>query len=148
MSEPQEIPLPASVPLWVQRTTLDEREYLFRFDWNARENRWYMSLSTIDGVEVCRGVKVLANWSMLRRYRWNPATPKGLLVAQDFSPADGEPPVFHDLGQRVKLLYFPPDEQATEVESVKLGRFTVVAIPKLNRQDFSVGGAKKKVKKT
>lgn len=137
MSEPIEIPLANAVPLWVQRTTLDEREYLFRFDWNGRENRWAMSLSTITGDEVCRGIKLVANWSILRRFRWNPVCPQGLLVAQDFSPQGGEPPGFYDLGKRVRLVYFPPD-QVEQVVVTQVQRGPLILLPSLRRQDFTL----------
>jgi hypothetical protein len=105
ITDPIEIPIALDTPLWDERTTLDGREYLIRLDWNGREGRWYLSLETVDGIQLMRGVKIVSNWPLLRRLV-APEAPPGPLIAQSFSP-DTSPPGFYDLGRRVRLLYFP-----------------------------------------
>lgn len=108
LPDPIEIPCALDTPLYSQRVTLDGTEYILLFDWNDREARWYLSLFTIDEKPLATGIKVIANWSLLRRYKGN-AVPSGVLMAVDMSPMGGEPPGFTELGARVKLVYFPAD---------------------------------------
>lgn len=103
--DPLEIPVSVDVPLYQIRTTLDGSEYLFRFDWNGREGRWYFSLADINESWIVTGVKIVCNWPLLRRVT-DKRRPPGELMATDFT-STGEPPGFVDLGRRVKLLYFP-----------------------------------------
>lgn len=106
MSTPLEIPIAVDVPLYTERVTLDGKEYLLRFDWNGREGRWYLDIGTVSEVWILRGLKLVANWPLLRK-SVDPRKPPGSLMAVDFSDSGGEPPDFYDLGRRVKLLYFP-----------------------------------------
>jgi hypothetical protein len=106
MSEPVFIPTSSDVPLYTQRLTLDGQEFLFRFDWNERTGRWYFGIYSIDELPLVTGVKLVADWPLLHRCS-NPDLPKGDLLAVDFSPLAGEPPGFVDLGNRVRLVYFP-----------------------------------------
>lgn len=106
MSEPIEIPVATDTPLYTERVTLDGIEYLIKFDWNDRENRWYMGLFTVTGEPLAVGIKVLANWPLLRRFTGE-NMPPGVLIAADLSSQNGEPPTYAELGTRVKLLYYP-----------------------------------------
>lgn len=103
---PLEIPVFASVPLYTERVTLDGVEYILGFDWNGRENRWYFSLSLVDGTPVTSGVKLVCNWPLLRKVH-SSIRPPGNLTAIDFSPFGGESPGFDDFGIRVRLVYIP-----------------------------------------
>lgn len=106
MADPIEIPVALDTPLYTQRTTLDGREYQLRFDYNGREDRWYLDILTVDGQKLVTGIKLIGNWPLLRRFT-DPRLPPGNLVAVDFSPLEGEPPGFAELGRRVLLTYFP-----------------------------------------
>lgn len=108
MKRPVEIPVSKDVPNYTQRVTLDGREYLLGFDWNDREQRWYLSISTVDETPLAMGIKVIANWPLLRKFT-DDRLPPGVLMAADLSPEGGEPPGFSDLGRRVKLHYFGED---------------------------------------
>lgn len=103
---PIEIPVFPEVPLYSERVTLDGKEYLLQFDWSDREQRWYLSISKADGTLIKTGVKVVANWPLLRKCV-DVNQPPGVLMAVDLSPNGGEPPSLDDFGLRVKLLYFP-----------------------------------------
>ncbi len=104
MSEILEIPISPDAPLFSFRVTLDGEEYLFKLDWNDRENRWYLSLFTIAEEPLALGIKVVANCSLLRRFTGS-NMPPGALFAVDMSPLAGESPTYSELGDRVKLLY-------------------------------------------
>ena len=106
MTDPIEIPLSSDTPLYTIRVTLDGQEYIFKFDWNERENRWYFSLFTIDEKPLATGIKLVANWPLLRRFT-SGDMPPGILIAGDFSPLQGEAPTYAELGVRVRFLYFP-----------------------------------------
>lgn len=92
---------------FTQITSLDGVDFLFEFRWNEREQRWYMDLYEADGTPVVTGIKVVADWSLLR------------LVVRDLRPAgeiysydttgEGDPRL-GDLGTRVRLIYIPEAE--------------------------------------
>lgn len=104
-ADPVEVPVSLDVPLYTERVTLDGQEYLLRFDWNGREGRWYLDIGDVSENWIVRGVKLIADWPLLRRCV-DPRRPPGTLMAVDFSGA-GEPPSLSDLGRSVKLIYFP-----------------------------------------
>jgi len=106
MSDPLEISIPQNLPLFSQRITLDGIEYLFQFAWNDREQRWYVSISDINDNPLAMGLKIVANVPLLRRFT-NPSLPQGDLIACDLSNQFGEPPLYTELGVRVRMFYFP-----------------------------------------
>lgn len=107
LQDPLEIPIALDTPLYTERVTLDGREYLFRFDWNGRENRWYFSIGTVQPEAwLARGIKIVAEFPLTRRFT-SEAMPPGSIIAHDFSNQKGEPPAFQDLGRRVRLFYYP-----------------------------------------
>ncbi len=103
--DPVEVPVSPDTPLYTERVTLDGQEFLFRFDWNGREGRWYLDVGDIDEAWIVTGIKIVANMPLLRRCV-DPRRPKGILMAIDLSTQKGEPPDLTDLGRRVKLFYF------------------------------------------
>lgn len=103
------IPTALDTPLYSQRTTLDGKEYLLKFDYSEREDRWFLSLYDVDETPLALGIKVIPNWPLLRLHVSNPDVPQGKLVARDFSLAPAAPG-FGDLGRRVSILYY--DEEA------------------------------------
>jgi hypothetical protein len=106
MADPVEIPVALDTPLYTQRVTLDGREYQLRFDFAEREDRWYLSILDVTGNMLASGIKLVGDWPLVRTHL-NPALPQGLLIAADFSPLEGAPPGFSDLGRRVLLVYIP-----------------------------------------
>jgi len=106
MADPIEIPIPSEVPLFSERITLQGIEYLFQFDWNDREQRWYLAILTVDEKPLATGIKIVANWPLLRRFT-DPRLPPGTLIAADLSPMQGESPTYLELGTRVRLMYIP-----------------------------------------
>lgn len=100
-----------AVPDYLARTRLDGREFLFRFLWSEREGRWTFDLYDDAEALILAGVRVVANWPLLRFYKHDPRVPQGDLRAIDLTP-DGTPPGFKDLGigRRCELTYFQADD--------------------------------------
>lgn len=107
------VPVFPSTPLYKERVRLEGRDYIFRFDWNDREQRYYLHLFDQDEVPLLLGVKVIANWGLLTRHHFNPALPPGELIPMDLE-SGGEPPTFDDFGTRVRLFYYASDEDLSE----------------------------------
>lgn len=106
-STPLLVPSGGGVAYGSQRLTLDGRVYTLRLDWNETARGWFFSLLDSEDVPVMLGVRVVANWPLLRWKKWDPRCPPGELAAVD-ETGDGSPPGFDDfgLGKRVQLTYF------------------------------------------
>jgi hypothetical protein len=98
-------------PHYQQRTRLEGRDYVLTFQFNQREARWYLTLADEAEDPIATGMKLLANWRLLRPYRYDPRTPPGELIASDIS-GDGSPPTQLELGEgkRCELLYYTREE--------------------------------------
>lgn len=103
------VDLDPTLPDYSQRTTLDGREYHFRFQWNVREAKWYMSLKDSADSAIVDNVKVVANFPFLKLLT-DARRPPGEIIAQCTSGID---PGLKDLGGRVTLTY---------VDAAELGR--------------------------
>lgn len=103
------VPVFPGVPLYRERVRLEDRDYIFRLDWNHREQRWYMSMFDQDEVPLLLGVKIIANIALLVRHGFNPGLPPGDLIPMDLE-SGGESPTFNDFGTRVRLFYYTPEE--------------------------------------
>ena len=106
------IPTQQGIPFWVQRTTLDGRDYNLRFAWNQREERWYLDLADGDGTAILSGLKLVTNWPLLLAYHADPRVPPGELIVLT-SQADTSPPGLRDMGAglRCELTYVSPNAQ-------------------------------------
>jgi len=107
------IPVFPGEPLYKQRVRLEGRDFIFRFDWANREQRYYMTIANQDGVRLLSGVKVIANWGFLTRNRFDPRLPPGELIAVDLEQG-GEPPLMNEFGNRVRLFYYESTEDIGE----------------------------------
>jgi hypothetical protein len=96
-----EIDLPVDVPLYTLRLTLEGSEFVLRFDYNGKEDRWYLSVYDGDANPIRRGVKIVVNQNVLRQCV-HAGKPKGLLIF-----FGEENPTFSALGRIVKLYYLP-----------------------------------------
>lgn len=94
-----------------QRTRLDGRDYLLRFSFNEREERWYLSLFDEDELPILEGLKLVCSQPLLQAYRSNPDVPRGELVVMDLTD-DNSPPTLDELGEgkRCELLYITAEE--------------------------------------
>jgi len=106
------IPIFKGEPLYNERVRLEERDFIFRFDWAGREERFYLSIYDQDQSPLLLGVKVVANWTLTTRHLFNAGLPQGTLVAVDLERG-GTPPTLADFGSRVRLYYYPSDEDFT-----------------------------------
>ena len=107
------VPVFPGEPLYQERVKLEGRDYIFRFDWSNREERYFMSIKDHDETNRLIGLKVIAKWGFLILTKFNAALPPGDLIAIDLE-SGGEPPTFNDFGTRVKLYYFESTEDLSE----------------------------------
>lgn len=123
------VPTTSAFPDYTQRTSLDGREYILRFIFNEREQRWYLDFFDGDETPLALSLKLVANWNLLRR-ETDERLPPGELYAIDLSGTSNEDvptdagtatllqiardPGRDDLGAdgRVALMYFDAAELA------------------------------------
>lgn len=88
-----------------QIVRLDGRDYLVSLTYNHRENRFYLSLADDEGAPLLSGIKLLSNWPILFRHRYNTELPPGELMVVETTT--GEPPTLTELGEgkRCELQY-------------------------------------------
>lgn len=100
------IPTSPGTPYFTQKTRLDGRDFILKFSYNQREERYYLSIYDEQEEPLLMGLKLVANWPLLRRYRWNPALPPGEIWVMDLT-GEGTPPTLDELGEgrRCELTY-------------------------------------------
>lgn len=100
------------------RVRLDGTDYLISLAYNQREDRIYLSLADDEEIPIFSGIKVLANYPLLFRHRYDPKTPPGELWAFD-TTSDGSPPGLGELGEglRCQLTYI----EAATMAQIKAG---------------------------
>jgi hypothetical protein len=99
-----ELPVRSDLPSYDFLVSLQQTTYKFRFKFNARLNRWIMSISDELGDPVLAGVPVLTNLSLLRQYNQE-ELPPGLIYALDTNGVGDNASVDILFGDQVKLLY-------------------------------------------
>jgi hypothetical protein len=97
------------------RARLDGVDYLISLAYNQREDRIYLSLADNEENPIVSGIKVLANYPLLFRHRYDTRIPPGELMAID-TTTDGSPPGLGELGEglRCQLVYFDAAELAAQ----------------------------------
>ena len=103
------IPLPLDTPRASFRVTLDGSDYTVRLDYHERQDRYFLALDDASGAIIVAGVKLVANWSVLRGVV-NANRPPGMLYVMPSTSDDG--PGFNGLGRGFSLLYFDAAEVA------------------------------------
>lgn len=88
-------------------TVLEDRTFLFDFRWNARAAAWFMDILTEDEVAVRTSIKVVLG--MLGWRTTSTDFPPGVLRAYD-TTGEGREAGLDDLGTRVVVAYYTPDE--------------------------------------
>jgi hypothetical protein len=98
-------------PYYSERVRLDGRDYILRFAWNQREERWRLSILADNEEPIIHGLKLLTGWPLLRYYRFDRRLPPGELYVVD-STGNRAPPGLEDLGEgrRCQLVYLTQEE--------------------------------------
>lgn len=96
------IQLPVDSPVFTKKVTLTGVDYLLRFDYHERQDRWFFGLYTADGVPIRVGMKVVCDWNVLRCCALASRPPGRLLF---FSDNNGAAPGFAALGRTCSLMY-------------------------------------------
>lgn len=109
------IPTSTTESQYSQTTTLEGRDYELTFSWFERGDRWYLDIAS-DGVTLLAGLKIVADWPLLR-LRTSELLPPGELIALDMT-GNGRDPNLRDLGERVKLFYI----ESEDLEALGLAR--------------------------
>lgn len=104
---PVTIPTPKELINWTQRTPFEGVDYLLRFKWNARLERWFLTLYNQDG-DLLRG-DVPLNTSVPLWLSPSDEMPQGVLVCLDLKGEDKNADL-NDLGVRVLLKYYTLEE--------------------------------------
>ena len=101
------VPTTPGAPYHSQKTRLDGRDYVLRFAFNQREGRWRLSIFDDEEQPILLGLKLVANWPLLRHYHYDPRIPPGELMVLDLT-GDRTPPGLDELGEglRCELTYF------------------------------------------
>ena len=125
-------------PYSVQTTTLDGVPYLLNFQYNQREDCWYLLLQTVDGQNIYGYVKLVVGWNLLGQCADN-RKPAGDLVVIT-TTQDDSPPGFNDLlpGGRCQLQYLTASDLSA---LAALNVQQVTAYPALGEQAPPGGGA-------
>lgn len=105
--------LPTGTPLFTVRTSLDGREYELRIDYVGRLDRFTLDISTGEGDELAKGIRLISNWPLLRRRQHEPRLPPGELFIVDGSGI-GDPAGLDQLGDPFQLIYYTAAELGRE----------------------------------
>ena len=106
------IPVFADEPLFEERVRLEDRDYILRFDWNNREEAFYLGIKDQDEESLVAGIKIVANWDLLAALKSDDRLPQGVLIALDLV-SGGVGPTLADFGSRVNLYYYESTEDLT-----------------------------------
>jgi hypothetical protein len=106
------VPTNSDITYSSQKTRLDGRDYVLRFSFNEREERWHLSVFNDQEEPLLQGLKLLTSWPLLRNHRYDDRLPPGELMVIDLTGLDA-PPGFAELGEgrRCELTYFDSEEE-------------------------------------
>ncbi len=97
------IPTDSENSSFKMRTELEDKEFVLRFDWNGRLERWFISL--MDGSEnpLVMGMNLVTNWNLFGRFK-GAAFPAGRMMLHD-ATGKGDECGRNGLGSTHFLLY-------------------------------------------
>lgn len=102
---------PLRIPTWAdpyytQKVQLDGTDYILHFSYNQRTDRWSLAIHDESDTPLQQGLKLIANWPLLRHYHFKPELPSGELIVID-TTGKGSPPGLNDLAPdgRCQLIY-------------------------------------------
>lgn len=99
-------------PFYKVTVTLTGTEYVLDYQYNQREDRWYLSLYDTNGNAIYTGRKIVLSVPLFRKCATG-NKPLGDIFAQSLT-ADDTPPKLDDIGtdSRAVLVYYEPGELA------------------------------------
>ncbi len=103
-----QLPLVGGVPNYRVGTAFGDTQVILDVRWNARDGAWYLDILAEDETPMARGIKIVLG-ALLGYRSTDPRLPAGALLASDLSGA-GADATLDDLGTRVAVYYFAPDE--------------------------------------
>ncbi len=100
------VPTLKDVDGYVQKTSLEGRDFSLYFRHNSRLGRWFVDVYDQDQVPIMLGVRCVANWS-LGRLTVDPRKPPGTLIVVDREVGAAKDPSKCNLGEtgRFALMY-------------------------------------------
>lgn len=104
MSGFYEYTLAIDIPTFAVSLDIDGVPFTFRFDYQAKSDRFFLSIYSATGDAIRKGIKVLSGFNFLRMVTRSDK-PSGAIVFLDLADAEGEPPSLRDLGRRVRLFH-------------------------------------------
>lgn len=98
--------------LYEQRTTIDEQDYVFLFDYSQREDRWYLTVALPTGEVLVRGWKLVTGVILGPRVADRRMFSGGLMV--ETRSVDRSAPGWGELGEdrRCQLYHITREEIA------------------------------------
>ena len=93
-------------PFYNEVANFDGVDYLLTFNYNQREDCYYLSIATPDGIDLANGVKIVANWPLLHKYA-DPRLPRGELMCFANTPKTDPAPGLGQIGANLPftLIY-------------------------------------------
>lgn len=115
------IPISNGSPWFSFRVSLSEDVYRFEFSWNARCERWSMSVYDQNDTPIFQGAFCVAGVNYIKYVNsqlW-PVDAIALMFLDGFK--NETEPTFDNLGKEVSLVYFSAKEQKEVIISTFLG---------------------------
>lgn len=112
------IPTSTVLSSYTQRTALDGRDFILRFQFNQRLGRWHLSIYDQDDAPIALGLRCSANTPLIRRLT-NARRPVGEIYVIDLEGGGDDTdalaliardPGLGELGARFIAVYFDADE--------------------------------------
>ena len=104
-----QIPTSPDTPFYSQTSQLEGVDYGFVFVYNQRENTYYLSIETVAGEPLVKGVKLVCNIPLLAPFT-SDQLPPGVLFVVSSDSANNSPPGIGELGARCQLMYATSDD--------------------------------------
>lgn len=82
-----QIPFTKGLDSFTEIVDIEEQSYVIGFSWNNREEAWYMSLFTLENIEIVTGIKLVLGMELLKR-TGRPGIPPGEVYCVPMSPVD------------------------------------------------------------
>lgn len=99
------LPLPTKIPLFSFESDLIEESFLLKFQYNKREDAWFMDILNANTEEELRsGIKIVVNMNLLNTFRDLSKSPQGNFAAFN-TRSKYVDPIFETFGSDVQILY-------------------------------------------